>query len=73
MSKRLDSSPLSAQELDILLEICRISHDRLMDLKHSALQGAQQSPGASSLYNTWARHCNRLMLRLKLIRKDIAE
>lgn len=70
MSKRLDSTPLRPDELDILLEICRIAHESLMNLKHSAVQGVQQSPGASSLYGTWARHCNRLTLRLKLIRKD---
>lgn len=70
MSKRLDSTPLNAQELDILLEICRISHDHLMKMKHEAVQGAWQAPGASALYGDYARHCNRLILRLKLIRKD---
>ena len=72
-TKRLDSTPLNTSELNTLLEMCRIAHDHLMNLKHSALHGVQQSPGASALYGEWARHATHLILRLTRLRKDVSD
>ena len=67
MSKRLDSTPLSASELDQLLELVSIAHDRLMIWKHDHIA---LNIGVSDICSDYARIANRLILRLKLIRKD---
>ena len=71
-TKLLTATPLTVQELERLIELCNVAHDHLLSLKHATVMGTAQSPGASALYASWSRHATHLILRLRLILKDIS-